>query len=162
MPVELSPLGIQGECHRRSDGRRELRVIYPNSTFAVRGALMTTTDALRGFDMDREDCETVELVLAEVLNNVAEHAQSGDDGATVELRVLLAEDTVACDVRDCGPPVPSELLHPSDPPSPASLPEGGFGWYLIHSLCRNIAYRREDNRNILSLEISLHRRLTLS
>ncbi|QFU09904.1 serine-protein kinase RsbW [Rhodobacteraceae bacterium THAF1] len=162
MPVERIAPQITGETLCRPDGRRELRVLYPSDPFAVRAALKTTTDALRGFDVAQDDCDTIELVLAEVLNNVGEHAYPGDASGIVELRVVIATDSVACEVLDNGPSVPTHLLDGRDPPVPSALPEGGFGWHLIHSLCREISYTRLDARNILTLEISLHRKLTLS
>jgi serine/threonine-protein kinase RsbW len=31
------------------------------------------------------------------------------------------------------------------------LPEGGFGWFMIHSLCKEISFEREHNRNCLTM-----------
>ncbi len=35
----------------------------------------------------------------------------------------------------------------------ADLPEGGFGWLLIHRLASGVAYHRRDGRNHLLLAI---------
>jgi serine/threonine-protein kinase RsbW len=38
----------------------------------------------------------------------------------------------------------------------ATLPEGGFGWFLIRTLSRDLDYRREGGRNLLSFRLDTH------
>jgi serine/threonine-protein kinase RsbW len=77
----------------------------------------------------------VELVLAEVLNNVAEHAYAGGSGP-VEVGLAPRPCGIACRIVDSGLAMPNGQLprgtcHRS---TPGDLPEGGFGWHLIRSL----------------------------
>ena len=37
----------------------------------------------------------------------------------------------------------------ADQDAPQDLPEGGFGWFLIRSLTRDLTYLREDGYNML-------------
>jgi serine/threonine-protein kinase RsbW len=34
-------------------------------------------------------------------------------------------------------------------------PEGGFGWFLIRSLARELEYRRTDGENVLTFRIAV-------
>jgi serine/threonine-protein kinase RsbW len=95
-----------------------------------------------------------ELVLAEVLNNVAEHAYS-EAGGRVD--VSLGEDAggVRCLIVDAGRAMPGGRLPegrlPGGPGTALEdLPEGGFGWHLIHALCADLTYTRIDGQNRLT------------
>lgn len=108
---------------------------------------------------------TVEIVLAEVLNNVAEHAYaSGPGKITVTLR--LGGAGLACQVTDDGVAMPGgrlpDGLHPMDKSGPADsladvaledLPEGGFGWNMIRNLTESLHYARVGGQNRLSFVI---------
>jgi serine/threonine-protein kinase RsbW len=36
----------------------------------------------------------------------------------------------------------------------SNLPEGGFGWFLIRALSRDLDYRRVGGRNLLSFRLN--------
>lgn len=95
-----------------------------------------------------------ELVLAEVLNNIAEHAYS-DQVGPVTVSVRDGALGLDCLVVDQGMPMPGGTL-PDGSQSDrtglalADLPEGGFGWHLILRLTRDLAYTRIAGTNRLS------------
>lgn len=96
---------------------------------------------------------SAELVLAEVLNNVAEHAYAEGVGP-VEVTLFALPTGVGCQIVDQGLPMPGERLPEGRAPdlddaAPDDLPEGGFGWHLIRSLTRDLSYLRSDDRNRL-------------
>ncbi|WP_274378851.1 ATP-binding protein [Alkalilacustris brevis] len=124
----------------------------------VRATLECLMARLAPVILSQERAASTELVVAEVLNNVAEHAYAGAPGM-VELRVCRIPDGLTFEVVDHGVPMPDgtpplgrQVLHdvPLD-----QLPEGGFGWFLIRSLTRRLDYRREPGRNRLSFLIPL-------
>lgn len=93
-----------------------------------------------------------QIVLAEVLNNIVEHAYADSPG---EIFIGLAHhpDGVWVTIKDRGHAFPKEELPQGLLPemgSLADLPEGGFGWYLIRTLVRNLTYLRADGQNNLS------------
>jgi len=100
---------------------------------------------------------TIELVWAEALNNIAEHAYAGLEPGTVHIDAVIEGTGVSAIIRDRGKPlpgltVPVAQLPVSNGPS-ESLPEGGFGWFLINDLCESVTYRRQNDENQLSLII---------
>lgn len=96
---------------------------------------------------------SVELVLAEVLNNVVEHAYRGNDGV-IRLWVQLDGGTLRCQIEDEGLPLPGRQLPDPLLPDPSALAEGGFGWHLIRSLVADLAYQRLGAVNRLSFRVA--------
>ncbi|WP_158275562.1 ATP-binding protein [Maritimibacter sp. 55A14] len=100
------------------------------------------------------DPDRVETVLAEVLNNVVEHACRNRAGHVVGLEVWLLPRDIWVRVTDDGLPMPGAQLPEAKATPPEALPEGGFGLSLIRRLARDLRYRREDGRNILTFRVS--------
>jgi serine/threonine-protein kinase RsbW len=99
------------------------------------------------------DCRgAVEIVLAEVLNNISEHAYAGHPGK-IELWITAHETFLFVRVVDSGLPMPGGEV-PGGALDVAAeiqdLPEGGFGWFLIRTLTHELAYLREGGHNTLS------------
>lgn len=99
----------------------------------------------------------LELVLAEVLNNVAKHASRSPlmPDPKVHLCVVRHEAGLACAITDDGVSLPADCLRPRQLPQldSAELPEGGFGWYLIQDLTQELRYYREGQRNFLGFSV---------
>ncbi|WP_294622648.1 ATP-binding protein [uncultured Roseovarius sp.] len=100
---------------------------------------------------------TIELVWAEALNNIAEHAYAGLEPGKVHIDVAIEEFGVSARIRDRGRPLPGLEVPVAQLPESAcpveSLPEGGFGWFLINDLCESVIYQRQNGENQLSLII---------
>lgn len=100
----------------------------------------------------------VEIVLAEALNNVVEHAYAGK-GGRIALRLTVTPREVRARIGDSGRPMPGLALPPGLCPhrllhgDVLDLPEGGFGWLLIRELASVISYRQQDGRNLLRLVV---------
>ncbi len=100
-----------------------------------------------------DDCRgAVEIVLAEVLNNITEHAYAAHPGK-IELWITSHVTFLFVRVVDSGLSMPGGEM-PGGALSLATeiqdLPEGGFGWFLIRTLTHELAYLREGDRNTLS------------
>jgi serine/threonine-protein kinase RsbW len=90
-----------------------------SSTFDVRAALDKFLVGLDPLGLEPEERAAVELVLAEALNNIIEHAY---------------------------PAVEVDLV---------DMPEGGFGWFLIKDLAKDVAYVRVNGENWLKLRVAV-------
>ena len=101
----------------------------------------------------------LELVLAEVMNNVAEHAATqGVGSGCMHLCVVMQDSGLSCAITDDGGKLPADCLKPRGLPTldPLDLPEGGFGWFLIQGLTQSLCYYREDRRNCLAFTVPYH------
>ncbi|MDX2483263.1 MAG: ATP-binding protein [Pseudodonghicola sp.] len=103
----------------------------------------------------------VELALVEVVNNVVEHGHAGLGGGLVRIDAQLSATGLDLCVSDFGRPLPGGHIPPMqavdlDCPR-AALPEGGFGWSLIHQLTDALRYERRGTRNTLLMRFSLTR-----
>ena len=105
-------------------------------------------------DVTRANCE---IVLAEVLNNIAEHSFADAEPGVVEIRTEIGEEKIGFVICDLGRAMPGLEIPRTKLPSRkvpvTDLPEGGFGWYMIRKLASDIAYRREADRNILEFSV---------
>ncbi len=135
--------------------RQRVHLVFPGNQMAVRKALAECMKGLVDLALSDEHKTEVELVLAEVLNNVVEHAYQECDIGVIELEVLRDEDEIRVKVLDDGVPMPGGSMpggrpHDLDNLGEQDLPEGGFGWFLIRELTHDLHYRRDGNRNHLS------------
>jgi serine/threonine-protein kinase RsbW len=136
--------------NKRADAE-DLSLHFPATFVEIRTILtrITNSPVLTGLsDLRRRD---LELVLAEALNNVAEHAYAQTPGGEVRVTVVHKSDHLAISIRDHGVAMP---LHRPQVPTPAEngSSEGGRGWLLINALCRKVAYERVAGTNRLTLE----------
>lgn len=139
-----------------------IKFIFPANQYAVRNALDDTIAALRFLDYSHEEYGTIELVLAEVMNNIVEHAYSGDPDGMIELEIAPSSNGLNCTLRDNGKPMPDGNVPIGILPIPNigaaapvnNLPEGGFGWFLIQDLARDLQYMRQGQKNILTFRIA--------
>jgi len=123
---------------------------------AVRDALARVIDQLRGQGLGVEELGSVELVLAEALNNIVEHAY-GDMGGEIQLWWTLGPRGLQVRIADHGAAMPDGkaplTFGQCAVDHAAIVPEGGFGWFLITGLAHNIVYRRESGINILTFRV---------
>ena len=121
--------------------------------------------------LDPERLGRLELVLAEVLNNIVEHGYADRPPGMIHLSIVPSGRGLSCAVADDGAALPHECLAPRhDPLTRANaanprgrseetflhLPEGGFGWVLIQGLTTNLCHYRENGRNILAFYLGDH------
>lgn len=140
----------------------------PADQFSVR-ALLAAAEARFVQQIGNDAAGTLQIVLAEVLNNVVEHAYREGHGE-IRLSILRDGDALRCLVRDRGDPMPGDLIATAAPPEPPAipglpaapapaeidaLPEGGFGWPLIRLLTRDLGYARRGAWNLLSFRLPL-------
>jgi anti-sigma regulatory factor (Ser/Thr protein kinase) len=93
----------------------------------------------------------LELVLEEILINVARYAYTPETGAVEVTCAQAGPRKIRIEIADFG-----RVFNPleADPPDLSrgltDRPIGGLGVFLVRSMVDSIDYRREQNRNILS------------
>jgi len=138
---------------------RHLCLKFAATQDGVRSALGDLRGFMQAARIGADACGTAEIVMAEALNNVAEHAYRMSGAGDIELTVRLTQSAVSACITDAGAPLPGLCLPEAEAPLDGSpqdnLPEGGFGWFLIHSLTSALTYRRVDGTNHLAIEMDL-------
>lgn len=137
----------------------DIRLSCESNATAVRTLLARVKSMLPGWGVDPRDATTIELVLAETLNNIAEHAFPAQDDAFVSVHLCAQSEQLFVTIHDTGEPMPdltlpAGVLPDQDVPRNA-LPEGGFGWFLIKTLTTDLSYQRRRNGNHLRFAIRL-------
>ena len=100
------------------------------------------------------DLGEVELVLAEVLNNIAENGGRESLNHSISLK-WHTSDGLCINVIDAGRCIPTGTI--TNAPMPNldteidNLPEGGFGWALVDILCSKVRSIRRGSLNTLRL-----------
>lgn len=126
---------------------------------AVRGGLADIIASLRTLNLASEEYGTVELVLAEVMNNIVEHAYADTPDGIIKVVIQPKAQGLHCIFNDDGLPMPDGMAPLGNLSTINSdiddLPEGGFGWFLIRDLARDLKYARKGDTNILTFRIAV-------
>ena len=136
----------------------DLAVRLVSDTGAVRQTLDSLDHRFAALGIVASVAEAAQIILAEVLNNVVEHAYRFEAGHPIDLAVWMRTDGLWCEVVDRGVAMPGDAPPPDrmpviDPTGIAGLPEGGFGWAMVHRLTRGLSYSRTGGCNRLGFLI---------
>lgn len=124
----------------------------------VSNVLCAITEWLESHKVESATISDLELVMAEALNNVVEHAYLYAEDGEIEVLVTLRPTELKVLITDSGrkfdgPPEYRELDVENF--SFEELPEGGFGWNLIRSLTDEVEFEHADKKNRLTLTRNL-------
>lgn len=130
---------------------------FKSDPMEVREVLTELETRLRALSVEHTTVSDVSLVLAEVLNNVVEHAHQNRRDGNIQLKVFARPCCIRCQIVDDGLPMPGlELpvgLLPSHDTDLHDLPEGGFGWFLIRNMTADLTYQRVEAENRLQFNL---------
>lgn len=152
---DLAVGSVAQEMTRLPEARLQLDVVA--TPLGVRRGLNEIRQTLHLWGMGHDDIGTAEMVLAEVMNNIVEHAYADCAGASMLLSAWQWHGGLAVHVVDSGLPMPDGKL-PEGQAKPLNvdlteLPEGGFGWSLIRELTIDLNYCRSDGENHLRFRV---------
>lgn len=141
-------------------GQRPLMVIRVATTsFSVRAALVRIRKVLEKAAVPGADLGRLEIVLAEAMNNIVEHAYLDRPDGRIVVRLMREAQSLACEIVDTGTAMPEDTLPTGENPLTSGysdLPEGGFGWFMIRELADVLRYRRAGGRNYLFIRLELN------
>lgn len=133
-------------------------LVFNADALSVRAALRS---AVARFirQISTDEAGTLELVLAEVMNNIVEHSYVGRAPGEITLSIVRDRRGLSCSISDDGVPLPADHLlrniSQKPRPEPQNLPEGGFGWFLIRDLAEDLGYFRDGGRNLLAFRLPI-------
>ena len=103
--------------------------------------------------------QDMNLVLSELLTNIVKYAYSSSlalsQDCKIEVHVRFLDQFLEVLIIDQGIELPKHVLEKAqfefDGDDIFSLPEGGFGWSIVHSIIDQVIYQRVINSNRLLL-----------
>jgi serine/threonine-protein kinase RsbW len=98
-----------------------------------------------GVSRDRTFKTRLRLAIHELCINIIQHAYAGANG-TIAIEAVYESCTLTITVTDSAPNAyapPREIALPD----PFSLPEGGWGIYIIHQIMDEVRYERLESGN---------------
>jgi serine/threonine-protein kinase RsbW len=145
-----------------SDQGYEIRLRCRTNPPEIRATLLAWRYRLALLELCEDLLGRSEIVLAEILNNIAEHGHFDGHGAGdwIELYCHRSPEGIHMIVKDYGRALPQHLLSgekyaacPLAGIALDDLPEGGFGWFMIRALSRDLHSQRTERGNLLSLTV---------
>jgi serine/threonine-protein kinase RsbW len=159
MIAERMPRPVTSQFRAQHD----LHLRFAARDIAVRAALQNMRTWMAARDPQPDLIGRVELVLAEILNNITEHGYAQETNGWISLRCGFGAEGIWVSIADTGQVIPLKYLQKKDKNFPdmsclddAALPEGGFGWFLIHRLTQDLRCQRDGNCNRVSLLVPYH------
>ncbi len=134
-----------------TDRRQVLRLECLGKLDDIRCTLRELDSYLAGCPIPADWVEDLNLVLAEVMTNIARHGYPNEPGR-IALQLIRTENSLECHIIDQGISFDPSLLG-RIAPDPLDLQEGGYGWFIIRNLTRQISYERADGHNVLCFSI---------
>ena len=132
----------------------------PATELEVRALTKALGAALDDAGIEEDLRGSITLAVSEALNNVTEHAYAGRRAGQVHMMSDLSTDRVLVTLTDSGRAMPGNGLPAGHLPDSSGtrddLPEGGFGWHLIHTLCLDVTYTRQAGTNTLCMVFPRH------
>lgn len=106
----------------------------------------------QGFSQKR--INEIELATEEALVNIFNYAYKDDNGDVEVINKLDNDEKFIIEIIDSG--IPFDVLSVKEPDLTSDISEraiGGLGVYLMRRLMDDVQYRREGDRNILTLVV---------
>ncbi len=102
----------------------------------------------------------INLALSELLTNIVRHAYDSCEDGQILLKARFADPFLEILLVDHGKKLPASVLKKSsiefDQDDLLRLPEGGFGWPIVHATIPEINYQRVDGCNRLLLRKNIY------
>ncbi|MEO0633935.1 MAG: ATP-binding protein [Pseudomonadota bacterium] len=138
----------------------DLHIEFESGAWGVRDALERVKGSLATYGLEPEEIGTVELVLAEAMNNIVEHAYPvADCPGPITVKCARQTNGLGFAIEDKGRAMPNGKtpvgMAVDVDVAPEDMPEGGFGWFLIKDLAKDVHYARIDDTNRLTFRISV-------
>lgn len=130
---------------------------FDGTNTQVRESLIQLRAHLQSKDVNATDIGSAELVVAEVLNNIVEHAFNQQTDGWIEMTCTKEQHGWQICIHDNGRAMPRERLPTATMPNLDTLvddmPEGGFGWAIVQLLAKDFHYSRISGQNNLTFMI---------
>ena len=130
---------------------------FPATVEMVQEVVSHVTAAAEHCGLDASRLPHIELAVEEAAVNVSHYAYGGSTGELV-VRTSCQDDELRIELEDSGAPFDPLAAPPPDLEAPLEERRiGGLGIFLVRKVCDEVLYRREGDRNILTLVLRRRR-----
>lgn len=129
-------------------------IVLPAKLEHLQAFLDMTSRCARGQGLSDKRTHELELVVEEALVNIFHYAYPKGDGEVQVICRTDQEGRLIIESIDTG--LPFDPLSQEDPDLTLDISErkiGGLGVFLMKTLMDEVRYRREDDRNVLTLVV---------
>jgi anti-sigma regulatory factor (Ser/Thr protein kinase) len=131
-----------------------LSISFANDMRELTHVLQVVNVFLEPRELQSKLVYAVNLILEEILMNIIRYGYDDEDSHEIEVQIELEEDEVALTVRDDGKEFnPLTIPGPDRSKSAMDRIEEGLGLQFVRHMRNAMEYRREGDRNILSIWI---------
>ena len=96
---------------------------------------------------------SINLALEEAVVNVMNYAYPEGTRGEIDITASFSDNTLIFTISDAGAPFdPTKVSDPDTSLSAEDRPIGGLGIHLVRQIMDEVAYRYENNRNMLTLK----------
>ncbi|HET8530476.1 MAG TPA: ATP-binding protein [Methylomirabilota bacterium] len=138
-----------------------MTVARHSRTFPARRDALPQVDAFLGevcaaAGLGRETCLRVTLLVEELFTNTVVHGHGADSEAPVRIECEVSPGRIALTYEDTGPAHDpfARVVAPDADAGIEERPVGGLGVLLISAMAQEVEYRRDGDRNRISLVIA--------
>ena len=144
--ISLLAIGRIAQTNQEPAASKPIKLLIPANAIAVAEATSRVGKYCQQHALPTDVCFQVELIIAEALNNVVEHALDDTPNTKIEFKCCYAGNVLTIEIIDDGKPL-NQL--PSTKDMPELDAESGRGWPIIYSLADEVNLTREGGRNCL-------------
>ena len=131
-----------------------LSISFANDMRELTHVLQVVNVFLEPRELQSKLVYAVNLILEEILMNIIRYGYDDEDSHEIEVQIELEEDEVALTVRDDGKEFnPLTIPGPNRSKSAMDRIEEGLGLQFVRHMRNAMEYRREGEKNILSIWI---------
>ena len=131
-----------------------LSISFANDMRELTHVLQVVNVFLEPRELQSKLVYAVNLILEEILMNIIRYGYDDEDSHDIEVQIELEEDEVALTVRDDGKEFnPLTIPGPNRSKSAMDRIEEGLGLQFVRHMRNAMEYRRDGDRNILSIWI---------
>lgn len=141
------------------DGTDRLSINAPATNESTRDIIIEVKSLIDQDRVSPDDVMQLEIALAEVFNNIVEHAYADRDDGRIEITIEMLPPGMHFTIVDTGAEMPQGRLpvgHSANPDLSAhEQAEGGYGLHLIRLIAKKLRYNRVGDENQLTFRIAL-------
>jgi len=94
----------------------------------------------------------IKIAVSEIVANISTYAFSNTPKHDIEIDIKQQNDRIVIEYVDDGTPFDQLNAASPDTSTPRKYKNGGFGIFIVKRLMDVVAYQRQNNQNVLTIE----------